>query len=245
MARIGLVGGSGLDHWGETARALAPGDRPFGAPSADPGVFTVAGHELLFLPRHGKDHAIAPQRVNYRANIHALREAGATAVLAVNAVGSLDRSLGPGALAVPDQLIDYTWGREGSFHDGKSGLLDHVEFAEPFSDAWRRRLFEAGEAAGVRLRPGGCLGVTQGPRLETAAEIHRLGRDGCRLVGMTSLPEAALAREAGLGYACLAAVANFAAGVSNEPITLEAIEATLTDAMRDVRAVVQALLEHL
>ena len=182
--------------------------------------------------------------MNYRANIAALGALEVQAILAVNAVGGVDPSLPPGALVVPDQLIDYTYGRDHSFFDGEAGPLDHVEFAEPFTPALRRALLGAGSEAGIAVHEGGCLAVTQGPRLETAAEVRRLARDGNDLVGMTTMPEAVLAREAGLPYACLAVVANPAAGLA-EPITQEAIEATLAAAMNDARRLVATLTESL
>lgn len=243
MGPIALLGGSGLDRWGEPDERRLP-ETPFGTPSGPVERFSLGARELLFLPRHGPEHDIAPHRINYRANVHALAEAGAEAVVAVNAVGSLDPNLSPGCLALPDQLIDYTWGRATSFRDGASEPLDHVEFAEPFDPEWRARLLRAGDASGVTLRDGGCLGVTQGPRLETAAEIRRLARDGCDLVGMTSLPEAALARERGLPYASVAVVANFAAGIGPAPISMEAIRDTLAGGMTAIRRLIDALLEQ-
>ncbi len=239
MALIGLIGGTGLDHWGDPPREVAP-ETPFGPPS---GPLQFFGETLVFLPRHGPDHDIAPHRVNYRANIHALAQAGVSGLVAVNAVGGLHETASPGALVLPDQLVDYTWGRAHSFRDGDAGPLDHVEFAQPFSPDWRARLLEAGCVAGEGLVDGGCVGVTQGPRLETAAEIRRLERDGCTLVGMTTMPEASLAREAGLPYVCLAVVANAAAGLSDTPITMSQISATLARSMQRVRRVISALVE--
>lgn len=244
MGPIALLGGSGLDRWGEPAASRRP-ETPYGAPSGPVERFSVeSARELLFLARHGPAHDIAPHRVNYRANIQALADAGAAAVIAVNAVGSLDPNLPPGSLALPDQLIDYTWGRAMSFRDGTDETLDHVEFADPFDHEWRARLLRAGEVTGVGLRDGGCIGVTQGPRLETAAEIRRLARDGCDLVGMTTMPEAALARERGLPYVTVAVVANHAAGIGSAPIRMEAILETLAGAMTAVRRLVRTLLEQ-
>lgn len=242
MALIGLIGGSGLDHWGE-AGTSASVSTPFGEPSGPLSRFSIGANELLFLPRHGPDHGIAPHHVNYRANIHALAAGGVDAVIAVNAVGSLDERVAPGSLVVPDQLIDYTWGRAHSLRDGDAGPLDHVDFTWPFDEAWRRRLRAAGDAVDVTVHDGGCIGVTQGPRLETAAEIRRLARDGCQLVGMTTMPEAALAREAGLPYACLAVVANLAAGLEATPLSVAAIEAELSSSMNRVRRLLAHLLE--
>lgn len=238
--RLGLIGGTGLDRWGEALSTRLPKTN-WGTPSGPLQLFRHGGLELLFLPRHGPDHRIPPHRVNYRANIEALAAAAVDAVIAVNAVGGITERFGPGILAVPDQLIDYTWGRAHSFSDGENEPLQHAEFAAPFDGELRHRLVAAGMAAGAAPHNGGCIAVTQGPRLETAAEVARFARDGCDLVGMTSMPEAALAREAGLPYACIAVVANWAAGISEEPITMAAIEETLAQAMHGVRAIITEL----
>lgn len=242
MRRIALIGGTGLDAWPGAGESLTP-TTPWGAPSAPLRVIRREPVELLFLARHGAEHSIAPHRVNYRANLHALQQAGAQAVYAVNAVGGIAQGFGPGVLAVADQLIDYTWGREHTYADGPDAPLVHVEFGEPFSPEPRRRLLAAATAVGLTVRDGGCVGVTQGPRLETAAEIRRLRRDGCDMVGMTSLPEAALARELGLPYAALCVVSNWAAGLEDAPISQRAIAATLEEAMVNVRTMVEALLD--
>lgn len=244
MTRIGLIGGSGLDHWGSPVKEI-DASTPYGDASAPLAVFQRHGHELLFLPRHGARHDIAPHRVNYRANIYALHEHGAAAVITVNAVGSMSHAMPPGSLAIPDQLVDYTWGREHSFSDAPGGELQHVEFAKPFTPAWRENLIQAAGVARVAVAEQGCIGVTQGPRLETSAEIQRLLRDGCDLVGMTSMPEAALARELNLAYATLAVVANFAAGLEVQPITQADIQNTLAGSMSRARHVIDTLLESL
>jgi purine nucleoside phosphorylase len=244
VATIGLIGGSGLDNWAQAGEAVAA-DTPYGQASAPVTAFTVAGHRLLFIPRHGGSHSLAPHRVNYRANIHLLAASQVDAVIAVNTVGAINPRCEPGSLAVPDQLIDYSWGREQSFDDPGMPGVQHVEFAAPFSEPWRVRLLAAVARAGLQALDGACVGVTQGPRLETAAEVRRLAADGCDLVGMTSMPEAALAREAGLGYACLALSANWAAGIDQAPINMTDIEATVAAAMGDIRRVVHTLLENL
>lgn len=241
MPSLGLIGGSGLDHWGEPVERRSL-ETPWGEPSDPFEAFDVGATRLWFLPRHGADHRLAPHLVNYRANIHGFASLGVEALVAINAVGSLDPNLPGGCLVLPDQLIDYTHGREASFHDGVAGSLDHVEFAEPFSHRWRAQLLRAGAACGVSLRDGGCVAVTQGPRLETAAEVRRLARDGSDLVGMTTMPEAVLAREKGLPYVTLAIVANLGAGLEEQPITLEAIERTLAGAMTQVRTLIDQLL---
>jgi 5'-methylthioinosine phosphorylase len=199
MQYLGLIGGTGLDRWGSLEYEIR-GETPFGSASAAIAVYEVGNACLLFLPRHGQAHTIPPHRVNYRANLWALKDAGAEQVLAVNAVGGITGGYTPGTLAVPSQLIDYTWGRTQSFWDDDKAAQQHIEFASPFEGRLRNMLLDAGRDCGIRMINGGCIGVTQGPRLETTAEIQRMNTDGCDMVGMTSMPEAALAREQGLDY---------------------------------------------
>jgi purine nucleoside phosphorylase len=209
--KVGLIVGSGFaaDDWPECRAATL--DTPYGPASSPMLELTLGGRPVLCLARHGIGHLYAPHEVNYRANIWALREHGVTDCIGLNLVGGIAASLTPGELAVPDQLIDYTSGRESSF--GSFGDVVHVELTEPFSPALCHRISAAIVQEGL-LAHGGTYGVTQGPRLETRAEIDRLERDGCAMVGMTAMPEAALAREAGLDYAVLAGVVNYAAGRS-------------------------------
>jgi len=222
--RLAIIGGSGSGLPSAfVSQRLEMRTTRWGEPSAAVHVGMLAELPALYLARHGEPHVLAPHRINYRANIQALQDLGASHVVAINAVGGIGSDALTGALFVPDQIIDYTWGRDGSFHDGTLLALDHLEFAEPY-DAWlAQRLCEAAAAAHVAVRVGGVYGCTQGPRLETVAEIVRMQRDGCDLVGMTAMPEAALARELGLAYASIAMVVNRAAGLSPEPITLEQI----------------------
>jgi 5'-methylthioinosine phosphorylase len=234
MPRLGLIGGTGLDHWG-TATRFHNSSSSYGQPSADMAEYQVGDLQLFFLPRHGYQHNIPPHAVNYRANIDLFRQIGVDGIVAVNAVGGVTSHHQPGTLSVPDQLIDYTWGRAHSFSLTADDELVHIEFAGPFDGRVRSELLKAAAVAEVAITDGACVGVTQGPRLETAAEIRRYKQDGCDQVGMTSMPEAALAREAGLDYACLCINANWAAGLEEEPVTMEAIEATLADAMVRVR----------
>lgn len=244
MRCIGLIGGTGLDDWPGAAETIAA-NTPYGPPSGDLAAYMIGQTRLVFMPRHGARHDIPPHRVNYRANLLALQAQDVEAVLAVNAVGSLAVDAEPGQLVVPDQLLDYTSGRVSSFWDEAGGPMRHIDFTEPFDEPWRQRLLAAARTLDLHVLDGACLGVTQGPRLETAAEVRRLERDGCALVGMTSLPEAALARELGLPYASLCVVGNWAAGLSPEPITMPEIEATLARAMRDAHALVGQLLADL
>ena len=235
MQRLGLIGGTGLDHFGE---AIGSHDlsSDFGQPSAKFSEFQVGDLQLFFLPRHGVQHEIPPHAVNYRANIDAFKQLDVQGIIAVNAVGGISSVSPPGALCVPDQLIDYTWGRAHTFSLAAGDELLHIEFAQPFEGYVRSGLLKAATAAKIDVVDGGCVAVCQGPRLETAAEIRKFRQDGCDLVGMTSMPEAALAREAGLDYASLCITANWAAGLDPEPVTMAAIEATLASAMIKVRS---------
>lgn len=213
MIPTGIIGGTGMAQLAglEVEREETP-STPWGEPSAPLLRGRFAGIPVVFLARHGRDHDIAPHAVNYRANVWALRDAGVRRVIAVNAVGGISADCAPGTLVVPDQLIDYSWGRAHSYCDGVGMPLEHVDFTEPYSATVREWLLWAGAAAGIEPRDGGTYAATQGPRLETAAEIDRCARDGCDIVGMTGMPEAALARELELDYACCAVVVNWAAG---------------------------------
>ncbi|MGA9333838.1 MAG: S-methyl-5'-thioinosine phosphorylase, partial [Rudaea sp.] len=191
----------------------------------------------------GEDHTIAPHRVNYRANVWALHDVGARQVIGVNAVGGIRDDMAPGVIAVPDQIIDYTHGRMDSFCDVDGAKVEHVDFTDPYGAGLRRSLMAASAKVGIAMVDGGCYGATQGPRLETRAEIARMRRDGCDLVGMTGMPEAALARELNLEYACLALVANWAAGCGGVAgISIEEIFAHLETATAKVMPIVAAML---
>ena len=241
---LAVIGGTGVYRLAalEGVQALE-GDTPWGAPSGPVRLGRLAGRNVAFLARHGEGHSLPPHRVNYRANLWRLKDLGATRVLAINTVGGITERFGPRVLACPDQLIDYTWGRASSFWDGEGGEVLHVDFGDPYTPALRRAVVDAAASAGVPLVDGGCYGATQGPRLETKAEIARLRRDGCDLVGMTGMPEAGLARELGLDYACLAVVANWAAGCSgDEEITLAEVLANVDAASAGLPGLLGALL---
>jgi 5'-methylthioinosine phosphorylase len=238
------LGGTGLTEWGEPSERLEM-HTPYGDPAGAITEFRGGPARLLFLPRHGNPHRFPPHRVPYRANLWALREAGARAVLAVSAVGGLHDPYGPAALAAPDQLIDYSWGREHTYSDSGEVPLVHVDFSWPYEGLLRRSMLTAAAASGLDVVDGGCIGVFQGPRLESAAEVEKARRDGCDMVGMTSLPEAGLARELGLDYAGLAVVSNWAAGVSGEPLSEDDIASTLQEPMERVRALLRTLLAKL
>lgn len=243
MTQIAIIGGTGLAELpGVGVRESLELDTPYGRPSAPVLRLDWQGREVLFLARHGQPHRIPPHKINYRANLWALREAGATEILAVAAVGGIDPRMAPGDLAVPDQLIDYTWGREHTYADSADVPLLHVDFTAPYDRAWRERLIDAARRLGLPCAESGVYGAAQGPRLETAAEIARMGRDGCTLVGMTGMPEAGLARELGLPYACLAVIVNLAAGLGPEIITMDDIHRALELGMERVKAVLERVV---
>ncbi|WP_424683704.1 S-methyl-5'-thioinosine phosphorylase [Frateuria sp. YIM B11624] len=241
---LAVIGGSGLYQFpgleNASRRAM---DTPYGPASGEVVLGDFAGKRLAFLARHGESHTLAPHRVNYRANLWALHALGARRVIGVNAVGGIRADMGPRVLVVPDQLIDYTHGRITSFCDAEGVEVRHIDFSEPYTASLRQALLDAAGRAGIAVVDGGCYGATQGPRLETRAEIARMKRDGCDLVGMTGMPEAALARELELDYACLALVANFAAGCGDEAeISIEEIFAHLAAATAQVPLLLRAML---
>jgi 5'-methylthioinosine phosphorylase len=241
---IAIIGGSGLTKLKDLQITRKVVMRtPYGEPSA-PMVYGMLGEqEVAFLPRHGPRHTIPPHEVNYRANLWALRDAGIRRVIAIAAVGGIGPGyLEPGTMVLPDQIIDYTYGRPNTFFTGADKKVFHIDFSVPYCEALRQSLYEAAVAAGHELVFGGTYGATQGPRFETAAEIARMERDGASIVGMTGMPEAALARELELCYACLALVVNPAAGKSAAPISLQEINANLKDGMKRVRALLQAAI---
>jgi len=243
MQRLGLIGGTGLDRFGKAVKTHEI-ESLYGQPSARMAEYHVGQSQVFFLSRHGEQHQIPPHAVNYRANIDAYRQLKVEGIVAINAVGSISHPHQPGTLSLPDQLIDYTWGREHTFSMSAGDELRHIEFAGPFDGRVRSGLLNAAASAGIIVTDGGCVAVSQGPRLETAAEIRKFKQDGCGLVGMTTMPEAALAREAGLDYASLCVIANWAAGLEEEPVTMAAIDATLARAMVKVRKLLGQFFEE-
>jgi 5'-methylthioinosine phosphorylase len=233
---LALVGGTGLYRFpGLQAVERHAVDTPYGPPSDALVIGQLGERRIAFLARHGESHTIPPHRVNYRANIWALHHLGARRVVGINAVGGIRADMGPRALVLPDQIIDYTHDRLTSYCDVAGAEVRHIDFSEPYSARLRGELLAAAATAGIPLLDGGCYAATQGPRLETRAEIARLRRDGCDLVGMTGMPEAALARELELDYACIAVVANWAAGCGEEAeISLPEIFANLEAATAQV-----------
>jgi 5'-methylthioinosine phosphorylase len=238
-----IIGGSGL----ATLAGLDNARRelmstPYGEPSAAMTFGEMAGQKIVFLARHGDGHTIAPHEINYRANLWALKALKVDGVIAVASAGGIRADFGPGTLVVPDQVIDYTHSRAATFHEGAGQAVTHIDFTWPYAQPMRGRLLDAAARCGEAVVDGGVYACTQGPRLETAAEIERIARDGGDLVGMTGMPEAALAREAGLDYAALCVVVNHAAGrgESRVAISLDDIQAVLRGAMVRALNVIEA-----
>jgi 5'-methylthioinosine phosphorylase len=244
---LAIIGGSGLSKLGNMAVTQRKVVRtPYGEPSGALTFGRIAMCDVIFLARHGYGHTIPPHQVNYRANLWALKESGALEVVSVASVGGIRKDLGPGVLVLPHQIIDYTWGRPSTYFEGAGTPVHHIDFTEPYSAALRRRLLKAAADSKETIVDGGVYGATQGPRLETAAEITRMERDGADVVGMTGMPEASLAREISLEYAAINLVANFAAGrgESEHAVPMDRIEAVLGESMGRVRRVIEKLCEQ-
>ena len=241
---LGIIGGSGLTElanldvarrevvrsaWGETSGPISFG--------------RIRNQDIAFLPRHGHGHTIPPHRVNYRANIDAMRSVGVKWIVSVASVGGVSSAMAPGTLVVPDQIIDYTWGRESSYQNGSQEQVIHIDFTHPYDAGVRTAILTAAAEQGESVMDGAVYATTQGPRLETAAEIVRLERDGADIVGMTGMPEAALARELEIPYAALCVVANWAAGKgdSTRAVSFAHIEEVLQGAMTRVRHIIEHL----
>lgn len=244
--KLAVIGGTGVYALGELADVESHQPvTPYGAPSGPIRVGTCAGKRVAFLARHGEGHSLPPHKINYRANLAALKAVGAQRVLALNTVGGITERFGPRVLACPDQIIDYTWGRVSTICEEPGSDVLHVDFGDPYSSSLRADVLVASGRSGVAVVDRGCYGATQGPRLETRAEIARMRRDGCDLVGMTGMPEAGLARELGLDYACLAIVANWAAGAGPDPdaaITLDEVLANVAAASAGLPALLERML---
>jgi 5'-methylthioadenosine phosphorylase len=245
---LAIIGGSGV-----VGSAVMPTTRreiarsPYGAPSSPLYHGLIGGRDAVFIARHGPGHIHPPHKVNYRANLWALKEAGASVIVALATVGGIAADCAPGTVVIPSQLIDYTHGREHTFFDGGDRQVRHIDFTHPYDRPLREQLIAAARASGNDVIAQGVYGATQGPRLETAAEITRMERDGATLVGMTGMPEAALARELDLPYVHLCVVANWAAGRGNsaEAISHEAIEETMRAVVPKVVQIITSLAASL
>lgn len=245
MTTLAIIGGTGLarmEGLRVTRREMIK--TPYGAPSC-PLVFgEFDGQPVAFLARHGSTHRIPPHRVNYCANIWALNSVGITRILAVGAVGGIaDNCTAVGTLVIPDQIVDYTHARESTFFDGGDDPVEHIDFSYPYNEDLRQALINgASGVSDISLVPSGTYGATQGPRLETAAEIRRMANDGCTIVGMTGMPEAALAAELGIAYACIGVVVNPAAGIGGQAVDTDELPAAIQTAMINARQVIHATL---
>lgn len=241
MTELAIIGGTGL----RSLKTLEITQRqvvhtPYGEPSGPLTHGVLSGKKVVFLARHGYRHTIPPHEINYRANLWALKHAGATRVIAVAAVGGIRTDLAPGSIVIPDQIIDYTAGRAQTFFESGQTPVTHIDFTRPYSDSLRDILIRGCAAGKLEICARATYGATQGPRLETTAEINRMERDGCDIVGMTGMPEASLARELEMDYAACAVIANPAAGRGPGNITMQEIEENLKIGMERVRL----LLEH-
>ena len=242
---LGIIGGTGLTQLANleiTHRQVAR--TPYGEPSGALTFGRICGQDVIFLARHGYGHTIPPHEVNYRANLWALKDHGVDRVVSVATVGGIHPDLIPGMLVIPDQIIDYTHGRAATYSVGCDKPVTHLDFTFPYCDAMRVALLQAAVTAGISLRDGGVYGAVQGPRLETAAEINRMERDGADMVGMTGMPEAYLARELELCYAAVGVVVNYAAGrgLSSDGIQMEEIQSVLGEVMLQVRHLMERLV---
>ncbi|MBV1913579.1 MAG: S-methyl-5'-thioinosine phosphorylase [Cycloclasticus sp.] len=243
MSRLAVIGGTGLSKLVNleniSKRVIKT---PYGEPSSPVTLGQLNGVDIVFMARHGYGHTIPPHRINYRANMWALKEVGITDVVAVAAVGSINRSMPPASLVLPDQLIDYTWGRASTYFEDDLENVTHIDFTIPYTTKLRDKIKRSMYQADISILDRAVYGCMQGPRLETAAEIRKLERDGCDLVGMTGMPEAALARELGLNYACCALVVNWAAGLEGDEISMQDIEGFAKKGIAKVEQLLQVLV---
>ncbi len=243
---IAIIGGTGLtslDTLKITHRETQ--STPYGEPSSPLIHGELGGRAVVFLARHGQHHTLPPHKINFRANLWVLHRIGVKQVIAIAAVGGIRDDMAPGVLAFPDQIVDYTWGRHCTFFEDNLSHVTHIDFTEPYCPELRARLIEAARALDLEARESCTYAAMQGPRLETAAEIRKLERDGCDILGMTGMPEAALARELGLRYATCAVVANWAAGKAAGEITLADTERNLVDGMAKVKALLAQVIPTL
>jgi len=243
MNKIAIIGGTGLTSLtGVEITETREVDTPFGSPSSALSFGRLGDKEIIFLPRHGKPHAIAPHKINYRANIYALKENGIENIIAVNAVGGITSEMYPERIVIPEQIIDYTYGRNHTFYEDNLDEVTHIDFTKPYNVTLRKQLLGVNAISDLNAFVGSVYAATQGPRLETAAEIDKLEKDGCDIVGMTGMPEAALARELDINYVCLALVVNWAAGKSDEEITMTLIEKHLEQGIGKVKRILKEFI---
>ncbi len=245
MIKLAIIGGTGLTNLDDLSvienKAV---ETPYGAPSSALQIGGLAGSEVVFLARHGEEHSIPPHKINYRANIWALKSIGVTDIIAIAAVGGIHPEMSPQKVIIPDQIIDYTYGRKHTYFEDELTEVTHIDFTQPYTESLRQELLQAAKESKVDVYDGGVYGATQGPRLETAAEIKRLQNDGCDLVGMTGMPEAALAKELGLNYACCALCVNWAAGITDAEITMDEIRLAIENGMQAVKLILVSVIAN-
>ncbi len=240
MTDLAILGGTGLTRLkGLEVLRREVVHTPFGEPSGALTFGKISGKEVIFLARHGYGHTIPPHMVNYRANLWALKYAGVSRVIAVCAVGGIRGDIVPGTLVIPDQVIDYTWSRHHTFFERDLSQVTHIDFTLPYCEEMRQHLVSSANSAGIPVVSGGIYGASQGPRLESAAEINRMEKDGCDMVGMTGMPEIVLAKELELCYATCAVCANHAAGRGPGGIDMKTIEKNLSKAMGEVHSLLE------
>ncbi len=245
MTILAIIGGSGLTELsGFEIIDEIIADTTWGTPSSAITVGKYNNTKILFLPRHGKSHTIPPHKINYRANIQALKDAGASEIIAINAVGGITQEMTPCRIVIPNQIIDYTHSRIDTFYEDDHVEVKHIDFTDPYTESLRQQLISAANENNIDIYSGGTYATTQGPRLETTVEISRLEKDGCDIVGMTGMPEACLARELEIDYACCSLVVNWAAGKSDEIITMDIIENNLKQGLGKIHELIIAVLNN-
>ena len=246
MSKIAIIGGSGLTSLsGVKISETRKVDTPYGSPSSALTFGRFGEKEIVFLPRHGNPHTIPPHKINYRANIYALKENDVENIIAINAVGGITSEMYPGRIVIPEQIIDFTYGRNQTFYEDDLADLTHIDFTDPYSISLREQLAAASLTSDLNIFVGGVYAATQGPRLETAAEIRKIEKDGCDIVGMTGMPEATLAREMNINYACISLVVIWAAGKSDEEITMEMIESNLKNGMDKIKTILVKTIKQI
>lgn len=245
MTKLAIIGGTGLTQLnGLSIIKSETLTTPYGTPSADFITGEYNQKDIIFLARHGNPHTIAPHKINYRANIWGLKHLGVEKIIAVAAVGGITPEMAPAHIAIPDQIIDYSHSRLQTFFEDENYPVTHIDFTYPYHRALRAALIIAAAKADITISPIGTYGCTQGPRLETAAEIKRMEKDGCDLVGMTGMPEASLAKELEMDYAAISVIANWAAGKTAGEITMAEIERHLHNGMINVAKLLNAFISQ-
>ncbi|NOT11506.1 MAG: S-methyl-5'-thioinosine phosphorylase [Methylococcaceae bacterium] len=243
MTKLAIIGGTGLTQLADLKIIKSDSiDTPYGLPSANFITGELNNTPVVFLARHGNPHKLAPHKINYRANVWGLKQLGVEHIIAIAAVGGITPQMMPAHIAIPDQIIDYSYDRKHTYFDDDKQPVTHIDFTYPYSQNLRSSLIKAAANSAINISPIATYGCTQGPRLETAAEIKRMERDGCDVVGMTGMPEAALARELNIDYAAIAVIANWAAGKVEGEITMAEIERNLHVGMSNTAELLKALL---